>query len=422
MKKFRFMVLLTLILCIGLPTPAYADSTPFVDMQPGHWAYDAVSEAYHDKVMAGVKESSFAPDDKITLAQFVTILTRAFYRDEVESSTASGAWYAKYYDMAMFHHLLDGIVDNQHSYELLREDMAQIMYHVMDDQGVRFSDIQTLQTAKSKIPDLETVNLDHSGAVLACYSLGLLSGMDAQGHFVPKAHMTRAQTAVVYIRLKQAVQQWGGSKANLPKTAESLPKVSFSAEYMSSPYYQALQNVTLTGDYRQDIIAVALSQIGYGEGDAENQLDGSYRGSKNYTEYGRYFGSNGSAWCSEFASWCARAAKVPTSILGSSTSANLGKFHAPYYTWAQTVYAGGTYTPRPGDLALFALNGTSLTAKHLSHTAIVYDVESHEDTVKITVIDGNWGSTVKMRSCVAAISDGYMGKGYFAYFVAPKYE
>ena len=90
--------------------------------------------------------------------------------------------------------------------------------------------------------------------------------------------------------------------------------------------------------------------------------------------------------------------------------------------WAQTVYAGGTYTPRPGDLALFALNGTSLTAKHLSHTAIVYDVESHEDTVKITVIDGNWGSTVKMRSCVAAISDGYMGKGYFAYFVAPKYE
>ena len=203
---------------------------------------------------------------------------------------------------------------------------------------------------------------------------------------------------------------------------EALPKVDFSAEYASSPYYQALQEVVLTGNYRQDMIAVAASQIGYGEGDQENDLDGSYHGKKNYTEYGRYLGSNGTPWCSEFASWCARAARIPASILNNSKSANVTNFGAPYYSWSQTIYCGGSYTPRAGDIALFAWHGTLTSAKNLSHTAIIYDVKTSGSKIIITVIEGNFNGVVRKHVYIAEGSDGDVEKGYLVYFIAPDYE
>lgn len=204
-----------------------------------------------------------------------------------------------------------------------------------------------------------------------------------------------------------------------PNSSDIQTEVDFSPEYMSSKYYRQLKDVTLTGDYRHDMLAVALSQIGYCEGNREDQLDGSHYGSGNYTEYGRYLGSNGSAWCSEFASWCARVANVPTDILGSSLSARVDVFGAPYYTWDQTVYAGGGYTPQPGDLVLFAWYGTRHDADYLSHTAMVYDVKDNGNTVTITTIDGNSSGAVRMNDYTARKSDGDVGKGDIVYFVSP---
>lgn len=198
---------------------------------------------------------------------------------------------------------------------------------------------------------------------------------------------------------------------------------NFSEEYMSGLYYQTLKNVTLSGDYRTDILAVAVSQLGYHEGNQEDQLNGCYNGNENYSEYGRYLGSNGTEWCSEFASWCARMANVPTSILNSSYGASVEIFGAPYYHWSQTIYAGGEYTPHPGDIVLFAWTGKAHTDKYLSHTAIVYNVAvNDENEVIITVIDGNTKNCVRMHDYKANTADGNTGNGHVVYFIAPDYE
>ena len=214
---------------------------------------------------------------------------------------------------------------------------------------------------------------------------------------------------------------------------ESIPKLSqgtgnaavngdFSSDYMSGRFYRALQNVTLSGDYRNDMIAVAESQIGYHEGDAADQIDGSHQGSGDYTEYGRYLGSNGSAWCSEFASWCARIAGVPTSILANSKGANVKTFAAPYHHWDETVYAGGSYTPQAGDLALFAWSGTSETAAYLSHTAIVHSVKQSGSRILLTVVHGNSGNEVCKKTFTVDAADGAVSGGKIVYFVAPNYS
>lgn len=208
-----------------------------------------------------------------------------------------------------------------------------------------------------------------------------------------------------------------------PASAATTTFTDFSEEYMSGEYYEKLMQVNLTGNYRQDLLAVAQSQIGYCEGDDEDDLDGSVSGSCNFTEYGRYMGSNGSAWCSEFASWCARVAGIPTSILGSSKTASVKNFAAPYYTWSETVFAGGYYTPQPGDLALFAWTGTSTTASYLSHTAIISDVTCVGDTVLLTVIHGNTGGEVKGDYVYKiTASTGACSKGSLVYIVSPNYE
>lgn len=80
--------------------------------------------------------------------------------------------------------------------------------------------------------------------------------------------------------------------------------------YKNSGYYQNLKNINLTGDYADDIITVAMSQLGYTE-----TSDGS--------AYGLFYGNKG-AWCAHFVCWCAGRAKVPSNIISLCATANPG--------------------------------------------------------------------------------------------------
>jgi hypothetical protein len=118
--------------------------------------------------------------------------------------------------------------------------------------------------------------------------------------------------------------------------------------YIGSDFHKKLADVTLTGDYRKDIVAIALSQLGYHEGASEADFDGKHPDSTgDYTEFGRFAGTIGGAWCSEFYNWCARMAGVPTNILNVSRTATVATWtkntKAKYYLWTETVYGGGSY-------------------------------------------------------------------------------
>ena len=198
---------------------------------------------------------------------------------------------------------------------------------------------------------------------------------------------------------------------------------AYSDKYMESEYYERLKEVELTGDLRKDIIAMAKSQIGYHEGNGESGLDGYSEGTGDYTEYGRYMGTQGSAWCSEFVSWCARQANVPQDIFGNVTSASPSQFNAKSYAWDDTVYAEGEYIPKPGDLVLFNWDGKAKYADPASHTALIYKVSEEDEGLILTVIHGNSGNSVKKSKILIENTDtGRMYKGYAAIFIAVDYE
>lgn len=113
---------------------------------------------------------------------------------------------------------------------------------------------------------------------------------------------------------------------------------------------------------------------------------------------------------------------MPTSILANSKGANVKTFAAPYHHWDETVYAGGSYTPQAGDLALFAWSGTSETAASLSHTAIVHSVKQSGSRILLTVVHGNSGNEVCKKTFTVDAADGAVSGGKIVYFVAPNYS
>ena len=200
-------------------------------------------------------------------------------------------------------------------------------------------------------------------------------------------------------------QSGTATRAEAENTAEAAlsvkpmltPSYTPSASYRSGKYYTQLCNVSLTGNQRTDLVNVARSQLGYHEGDNTSQLHGESSGSRNYTEYGYWYGtqvqghSGGSyyAWCAYFISWCARQAGIPTSIISNASYACAGSDNGDFKNL--DYYARGSYTPKAGDLVFFCWEGNSSCWDHVE---IVIGVSSSE----VTTLGGNTGdNNVKSR-------------------------
>ena len=68
------------------------------------------------------------------------------------------------------------------------------------------------------------------------------------------------------------------------------PTYSVSSAYKATSYYSKLCDVKLTGNQRDDIINVALSQVGYVEGSSSGDYGGADDGSYlNYVEYNYWY-------------------------------------------------------------------------------------------------------------------------------------
>lgn len=153
----------------------------------------------------------------------------------------------------------------------------------------------------------------------------------------------------------------------------TISKTAYSKSYMSGPYYKALKQVKLTGDQRQDIVNIALSQVGYYESNSSTNLSGVNLGSKNYTEYGRWSGKQG-GWCAKFIVWSAQQAKVPF-----STIPNTGDPKKLTGSWKTYTSASPL---KPGDIV--SIDGGN-------HVALVWDVTDST----VSLVEGNVKGKVK---------------------------
>ena len=166
------------------------------------------------------------------------------------------------------------------------------------------------------------------------------------------------------------------------------PVYSPSAEYMNSVYYTNLLNVKLTGRYHEDLVNIALSQVGYHEGNSTaDHGGGNTSGTGNYTEYGKWRGVNGQPWCAIFIGWCAVQAKIP-----QDTIDNQGRFanaNSMGVEWKDS----SSYTPQKGDLFIWDTSNDPSSPSSGDHIGIVYAVDSEY----VYTVEGNSDNQVYKR-------------------------
>ena len=135
------------------------------------------------------------------------------------------------------------------------------------------------------------------------------------------------------------------------------PNYQFSEEYKTSVWYQNFTTLELTENERNNVLRIAVSQLGYHEGDSAKDFDGMNKnGSSNYIEYARllvpHYNNNAYEWCACFVNWCLNQARFDK----ASSEIGCWKWVGELKTmnmFQDSVAYGGTYTPKPADFIFF---------------------------------------------------------------------
>ena len=167
-----------------------------------------------------------------------------------------------------------------------------------------------------------------------------------------------------------------------------------SDSYKGSRYYNNLTQIELTGDGVTDLLAVAISQLGYIEGKNQDGFYGSQEGGGygNYTEFCYNMGSVGGyayAWCAAFVSWCLLQSRCTDQntqgawCRNHSGDKNYIWREVGCYRWYNQLksvgygYADdGKYIPKSGDLIFFE-SSEHIGIVRYSKNGRVYTIEGN---------------------------------------------
>lgn len=195
--------------------------------------------------------------------------------------------------------------------------------------------------------------------------------------------------------------------------------------YKAGRYYTNLVSLELSGDQSRDVIAVALSQLGYHEGDSNEDFGGEKtEGTKDFVEYNVLFGkldndqgnglSYGYYWCASFVNWCFRQADIPEdATAGAEVSCQ---------RWIndckkQGIYVQkGGYIPKEGDMVFFKDKGSSADSTHIG--LVLYS-----DGNRVYTVEGNTsnGSEYSSNGEYVALKSHSLSSSYIVGYAAPKY-
>lgn len=198
------------------------------------------------------------------------------------------------------------------------------------------------------------------------------------------------------------------------------PAVACSDSYASSPFYAKLTQIdTSSGSQRDLFYKIAKSQVLYHEGNSQDDLSGTGTGNKNWTEYGRFMGTNGpnASWCAMFISWCAAQVGIDRNVI------QRGVYAGPM---CSTVFSSddvlnGTYTPKEGDIVTFLWKEHYGTYRY-SHVGIVSSVERKADGkgYVLKTIEGNSNNAVAEKNRTVR-ANGELGYGKVVNFGVPNF-
>ena len=138
-RKRALSLLLVLVMLLGVLPAGAAAAEVYQDVPSGHWASDYIARVAEQGLMVGTSDTTFAPEETITRAMFVTILAR--YAKAETDNNAETAFTdvpaGQYYTGAVAWAAANGIVNGTSAVTfapndpVTREQMAALLYRAM---------------------------------------------------------------------------------------------------------------------------------------------------------------------------------------------------------------------------------------------------------------------------------------------------
>ena len=181
---------------------------PFSDVKTDDWYYEYVKYINEKKLMKGISETEFAPNNTVTRAMFVTVL----YRLEKEPTGAKadfadvldGTYYENAVGWAVQNGIVNGVSETEFAPDntITREQMATIIHRYMKFKGLDMSLSENVDVTSYE--DFENVSDYAKDAFRYACSNGIISGT-SKSTLSPKETATRAQMAAIFQRCEKVL-------------------------------------------------------------------------------------------------------------------------------------------------------------------------------------------------------------------------
>ena len=168
----------------------------FTDVPNTEWYASEVASAFELGLMNGTGGGLFAPDGDVTVAEAITMASRAaaINAGETIDTSTGGEWYTPYVNYAVSKGFVtDGQFDN-FDRPAKRYEVAVIFEKAMPEGYF------TAQNSVDAIPDV-SAKQTYEKELLTLYKAGVVMGSDSFGNFRPEDNITRAEAAAIINRV-----------------------------------------------------------------------------------------------------------------------------------------------------------------------------------------------------------------------------
>lgn len=172
-----------------------------------HWAEEYILGLAAKGIINGKSETEFAPDDKVTRAEFVALLYR-LSGDEVEfgskfDDVKADAWCGNAVTWAVQNKITAGTSERVFSPE---ESITREMAVVFISRYLAYKKIEIATSDNLLFADSESVSDWAKEAVAMIKNAGIISGKE-NDMFAPADHATRAETAKILVNLIGVIEK-----------------------------------------------------------------------------------------------------------------------------------------------------------------------------------------------------------------------
>lgn len=151
------------------------------------------------------------------------------------------------------------------------------------------------------------------------------------------------------------------------------------ADVETAEEWQAAANVALNGNWAEDLLTVAKSQLDYQQSDKNFKLDvEDQQVLRGYSRYGAWYGNPYGAWDVMFLSYCLHFAGVPQTVVPQR--AGVMAMHSDLRGSQWLTDADGS-TARPGDIVIYnTLTTEQVAVDESSYGIALLDLDEDPDT------------------------------------------